>query len=355
MMRTRSKYARSFGAWLICISLCAAATAQNESDKETKSGATGKQATDEKPPPGETASKFAARNLLNQPFPEFRGKDAFTGQPIQVGKTLPLRVLLVDFWESGSEAYAAALPHIKKAYQSYREKGFEIVGVSVDTDADKAKAFIKANKMSWLHIVEGAGLQSSPAARCQVRGVPAMYLIDSQGKVAWEGADASGLAAALERALKPEPSIYAGASPQQAGEVAEKPDTEKASKELVTAKRFEAQRKYFDARRMYQSIVRKFPGSEAARHAQERIGKFQTDRKIAAEIESEDQRRQKQQSANLGKNYLRMAKILIEQKKYDLTKTILKRVIADYPNTPEAKEAKAELEKIVKLESAKKP
>ena len=334
MMRTRSKYAHSLGAWLICISLCAAATA--------------KQATEQKPPPGETVSKLPARSLLNQPFPEFSGKDVFTGQPIQVGKPSPLRALLVDFWESGSEAYAAALPDIRKAHQTYREKGFEIVGVSVDADVDKAKAYIKANKMSWLHIVEGAGLQSSPAARCQVRGVPAMYLIDSQGKVVWEGADASGLAAAVEKALK-------RGSSGQADEAAEKPDAKKASRNLAAAKRFEAERKYFDARRMYQAIVRKFPGSEAAKYAQERIGKFQTDQKIAAEIENEDQRRQKRQSANLGKNYLRMAKILIEQKKYEMPKKMLKRVIDDYPDSPEAKEAKAELEKIAKLESAKKP
>ena len=69
----------------------------------------------------------------------------------------------------------------------------------------------------------------------------------------------------------------------------------------------------------------------------------------------QDQIRQKRQSANLGKNYLRMAKILIEQKKYDLPKTMLKLVIDDFPDTPEAKEAKAELERIAKLEAAEKP
>ena len=57
----------------------------------------------------------------------------------------------------------------------------------------------------------------------------------------------------------------------------------------------------------------------------------------------------------MGKNILRMAKILIEQKKYDLPKKMLKRVIEDYPDSPEAKEAKAELEKIAKLEADKKP
>ena len=54
-------------------------------------------------------------------------------------------------------------------------------------------------------------------------------------------------------------------------------------------------------------------------------------------------------------NLVRMAKILIEQKKYDLPKKMLKRVIDEYPDTPEAKEAQAELDKIAKLEAEKKP
>ena len=205
--------------------------------------------------------------------------------------------------------------------------------------------------MSWLHIVEGRGLKSLAAASCGVRAAPMMYLLDSRGRVVWESADAKGLREVVERQLQLKSAVIA--DPFSRLNAYDVPGD--ASKELADAKRLENEGKYFTAQRLYQGIVRKNPNSAAAKYAQDRIVKFQSDPKIAAAIESEKQRKQKLQNANMGKNILRMAKILIEQKKYDLPKKMLKKIIEDYPDSPEAKESKAELEKIAKLEADKQP
>ena len=117
---------------------------------------------------------------------------------------------------------------------------------------------------------------------------------------------------------------------------------------MAEARRLESKREYYAARRAYQAVVRKYPDSAAAKHAQGRIVAFQTDQNIAAEIVNQERRRKKNQNANLGKNILRMAKILIEQKNHDLARKMLKRVIDDYPGSPEALEAAKELAKLAR-------
>jgi TolA-binding protein len=121
-----------------------------------------------------------------------------------------------------------------------------------------------------------------------------------------------------------------------------------AAAELADAKRLESERKYYAARRAYQAVVRKHPDSAAAKYAQDRIVAFQSDQSIAAEIVKQEQRRKNGQDVDLGKNLLRLAKILIDQKKHDLARETLKRVIDNDPGSPEARQAVKELDKLPK-------
>ena len=78
------------------------------------------------------------------------------------------------------------IPNMKKAYEKYKDKGFEIVSVYVwDNLADSKKA-VEEEKLPWLivseELSEKAGLPPQGKAY-GIQGVPTMLLIDKDGKV----------------------------------------------------------------------------------------------------------------------------------------------------------------------------
>ncbi len=92
------------------------------------------------------------------------------------------KCVLLEFWASWCGPCRSEIPHMKKAYAHYHDKGFEILSFTID---DKKEAWHKASKqedMPWINT--GFGMNSKPKKLCEVTGVPANYLIDgSTGKV----------------------------------------------------------------------------------------------------------------------------------------------------------------------------
>ncbi len=92
------------------------------------------------------------------------------------------KYVLLDFWATWCGPCVGEIPKIKKAYNEYHEKGFEIISISCDDiEKEKFKEFIKSKKMTWTHVLEGS--EGAIQRLYNVSFYPTFFLIDKTGKV----------------------------------------------------------------------------------------------------------------------------------------------------------------------------
>jgi len=111
------------------------------------------------------------------------------------------KVILIDFWATWCGPCIAELPHLQKAYAKYHDQGFEIIGVSLDKQADQAKleTFIKQKEMTWPQHFDGKGGNNEFAVKFGVSSIPSTYLIGKDGKVIATNLRGDALDKALEK------------------------------------------------------------------------------------------------------------------------------------------------------------
>jgi hypothetical protein len=93
------------------------------------------------------------------------------------------KTLLVLFWSTQADVFRRDLPELNRIYSKYQPKGFEILGVNLDTDKDALAAFVKDNPVPGSQIWEPEGMSGRLALEYGLLGQPTMFLVDSTGKV----------------------------------------------------------------------------------------------------------------------------------------------------------------------------
>ena len=121
---------------------------------------------------------------IGEQFIDFELPDT-TGNTIKVSD-LTSKYTLIEFWAAWCGPCRQENPNLIRAYNTYKDKGFEIVGISLDK---RKKDWIKAiqkDKLLWPQLSDLKEFESYPAMVYSINGIPYNFLIDENGVIVAE-------------------------------------------------------------------------------------------------------------------------------------------------------------------------
>jgi thiol-disulfide isomerase/thioredoxin len=107
---------------------------------------------------------------------------AVDGREVDLAK-MQGKVVLVDFWASGSEGSVEMIPDVQESYAKFHAKGLEVVGINLDDEKESLTNFVSEQKIAWPQYFDGQVLQTKFAVQFGVKeqDVPALWLVDKKG------------------------------------------------------------------------------------------------------------------------------------------------------------------------------
>ena len=107
---------------------------------------------------------------------------ALDGREVDLSK-MKGKVVLIDFWATWCGPCIREIPSVKKTFEELNKEGFEIIGISLDSDKGKLESFIAKNDMPWPQFFDGKGWQTDLAKEHGISSIPAMWLVDKKGSL----------------------------------------------------------------------------------------------------------------------------------------------------------------------------
>ena len=141
-----------------------------QKEQDNKAATINKALDDKAPPEGSKAPDFTQTSVDGKPvsLSSFKGK-----------------YVLIDFWASWCAPCRAENPNVVKAYDTYKGKGFTILGVSLDGKSTKAAwlAAIQKDGLTWTEVSDLSGWSNEAAKLYGVHAIPQNFLIDPNGNI----------------------------------------------------------------------------------------------------------------------------------------------------------------------------
>jgi peroxiredoxin len=149
-----------------------------------------------------TTTLACAQVKKNVPAPQISLKD-MDGKEVRLAD-LSGKVVLIDFWASWCGPCRQNNPRLMKLYQKYHEKGFEILGISVDENAGSWRQAVGQDRLEWTQVIDNPDRSVSTAVVYGVNAIPVSFLVDRQGIVRAIDLDGRALEAKVKSLVKKE-------------------------------------------------------------------------------------------------------------------------------------------------------
>lgn len=136
--------------------------------------------------------------MIGEKVPDFTVKDEsgkeYSLAQLSEGK----KYVLIDFWASWCAPCRREIPNLKNLYAKYGSKGFQIISISRDKNAEDWKKAIEEEQLIWPNFLDESGV----AKLYKVRAIPTMYLVDADGRIVAENVRGEALAEKVAELFK---------------------------------------------------------------------------------------------------------------------------------------------------------
>lgn len=111
------------------------------------------------------------------------------------------KYVLLEFWASWCGPCRAEIPNLINEYEKFKNKGFDILSVSLDDDKAKWKAAMEQHNMPWVQVSDLKGWKNDAARLYGVNAIPANFLIDPNGRIIAQNLRGETLGSKLQEIL----------------------------------------------------------------------------------------------------------------------------------------------------------
>lgn len=138
---------------------------------------------------GQPSTGTIAKNIV---LPDMNGNNISLN-------SLKGKVVLIDFWASWCRPCRQTVPGLKKLYNSYHDRGFEIYGISLDENKNAWQTAVSQDQSSWIHVNDNAGVVAN---QWYVSVIPSTFLLDKSGKIVAVDDEPKELSRTIDKLLK---------------------------------------------------------------------------------------------------------------------------------------------------------